>query len=193
MQVDWGVELGADDETLELPWATGNAGPRYCDLKRHPDLLSHIDEANRFAELAEFLKTVNSATVFETAKCDVWSSTELSPEEKIFGASHKLGGYVDLLFTDEGLRFSFREHERLVKKIAELLRQVPEIPASAEFLVRRCFYHSADRNDPRPGFYITHYLFGYGSDERQARRQWAIGMKLVENALRQISARRQPT
>jgi hypothetical protein len=40
----------------------------------------------------------------------------------------------------------------------------------------------------KDGFYITCYLFGYGDDEPQARQRWAIGLKLVENAIRQISS-----
>jgi hypothetical protein len=63
-----------------------------------------------------------------------------------------------------------------------LLKQVPEIPAAAEFLIRRCYYHDAE--GIRDGFYITFYLFGYGDDEVQARQRWAIGLKLVEHAIR---------
>ena len=37
----------------------------------------------------------------------------------------------------------------------------------------------------RDGFYITIYAFGYGEDEVRARIQWAIGLKLVENVIRQ--------
>ena len=190
MQVDWGVELGADDEVLEMPWAGGDAGPCYCDLKRHPEQLPKVEEANRFPELAEFLLAVNSASIVESAKCDVWLSTDMNPEEEIFGASHKFGSYVDLVFTEESSRFSLVEHERLVKQITELLKRVPEIPASSEFLVRRCYYHLHDLGGTREGFYITDYVFGYGTDEQHARQQWAIGMKLAENAIRQISASR---
>lgn len=191
MQVDFAIELGRDDETLELPWAAAGDGPRYYDLKRNPESLSCIEEANNFRELAEFLVAVNSPTsLVQTAKCDVWASTEMNPEEEIFNAQRKFGSYVDLLFADEPSRFSFPAHEQLVKKITELLKRVPEIPASAEFLVRRCFYHSPYARETRDGFYITHYLFGYGNDEAQARQQWTIGVKLVENAIRQISAGR---
>ena len=151
--------------------------------------MSSIGEANRVSELAEFLLAVNSpASILETAKCDVWTSTDMNPEEDIFSAQYKFGSYVDLLFADEPSRFSFAAHEQFVKQITELLKRVPEIPASTEFLVRRCFYHSPLSGETRDGFYITHYLFGYGNDEAQARRQWAIGIKLVENAIRQISA-----
>jgi hypothetical protein len=193
MQADWGVELGADDPVLEMPWAVSNGGPGYYDLKRHPDRLSQVAEARRFPELAEFLAAVNSpGSILQSAKCDAWSSTEMDPDEEILGASHKFGSYVDLLFADDATCFSFTAHEKFVKRIAELLRRVPEIPAAAEFLVRRCYFHVPELKQPREGFYITHYLLGYGADEQQARQQWAIGIKLVENAIRQISANPTP-
>ena len=88
MEADFAVELGADDETLELPWAADDGGPRYYDLKRQPELLLNIEEASRVPELGEFLAAMNSpASILETAKCDAWSSTEINPEEEIFGAT----------------------------------------------------------------------------------------------------------
>jgi hypothetical protein len=83
-------------------------------------------------------------------------------------------------------RVLFSEHEQLVIRPTELLKRVPEIPAAAEFLVRRCYYTEPESR-MREGFYVTTYVFGYGDDELQSRQQWAIGMKLVENALRQSS------
>ena len=183
MQADFAVELGAEDETLEFPWTDEAGGLRYSDLKRHPELLSAIEEARRVPELGEFLSGVNSpAGPLETAKCDAWSSTEMNSEEEIFGAACKFGSYVDLLFSDER-RFSFSEHEQLAKRVTQLLQKAPEISAAAEFLVRHCYFHVGE--DARDGFYITSYLFGYGEDEEQARQRWGIGLKLVENALRQ--------
>ena len=188
MQVDFAVELGPDDETLEMPWAAEAGGPRYYDLKRHPELLLNIEEARRVPELGEFLSVVNAEeSILETAKCDTWTSTQMNPEEEIFGCTHKFGSYVDLLFSDGPARFSFSEHEQLVKRLTELLKRVPEIPAAAEFLIRRCYYHRD--KEIREGFYITFYLFGYGDDETQSRQRWAIGLKLVENAIRQLSVR----
>jgi hypothetical protein len=108
----------------------------------------------------------------------------MNPEEVIFGAAHKFGSYVDLLFSDEQKRCSFPEHENLAKRLNQLLRRVPEIAAAAEFLIRRCYYHGKENRD---GFYLTFYLFGYGDDEIQSRQQWAIGLKLVQNAIRQLS------
>ena len=185
MEADFAVELGADDETLELPWAAADGGPRYYDLKRQPELLLNLEEATRVPELGEFLAVVNSpAGLLETAKCDTWASTEINPEEEIFGAACKFGSYVDVLFSREASRCSFAEHEQFAKRITQLLKRVPEIPAAAELLVRRCFYRTGD--ETRDGFYITLYLFGYGDDEPQARQRWAIALKLVENAIRQV-------
>jgi hypothetical protein len=187
VEADFAVELGADDETLEFPWAAADGGPRYYDLKRQRELLLEIEEARTLPELGEFLAAINSpSSPLETAKCDAWTSTEINPEEEIFGATRKFGSYVDILFSQEGSRFSFAEHEQLVKRITQLLKRVPEIPAAAELIIRRCFYHTTE--GMRDGFYVTFYLFGYGDDEAQARQRWAIALKLVENAIRQISA-----
>jgi hypothetical protein len=185
VEADFAVELGAEDETLELPWAADSGGPRYYDLKRHPELLLNIEEASRDRELGEFLAVMNApASLLQTAKCDTWPSTEINPEEEIFGAAFKFCSYVDLLFTQQNTRDSFAEYEQFGKRVTQLLKRVPEIPASAEFLIRRCFYHVED--EIREGFYITFYLFGYGDEEAQARQRWAIALKLVENAIRQV-------
>jgi hypothetical protein len=188
MQADFAIELGADDEVLEIPWLSPDGAFRYYDLKNRPQDICHIQEANHFPELKEFLAAVNSlSSVLATAKCDAWLSRDINAEEEIFGAECKFGSYVDLFFGEENSRFSLPAHEQFARNVTELLKRVPEIPGSADFLVRRCFYHS-EAAATRDGFYMTHYLFGYGNDETQARQQWAIAMKLVENAIRQISA-----
>lgn len=187
MQSDFAVELGPDDDTLEFPWVSEGSGLHYYDLKRHPELLPHIDEARRVPELGQFLSAVNApAGALETAKCDAWPSTEINPEEEIFAATHKFGSYVDLLFSDQQARFSLHEHERLVKRLLQLLRRVPEIPAAAEFVLRRCYYQGSEEQN---GFYVTFYLFGFGDDEARSRERWAIGLQLVQNAIRQLSVR----
>jgi hypothetical protein len=187
VQADYSIELGAEDEVLELPWSAHDQGLQYYDLKHHPELLRHVEEVQRAPELSEFLAAINSpAGILETAKCDVWSSMDISPEEEIFAASVKYGSYIDLLFSEERLRFFLPEHENLAKSLTGLLKRAPEIPAAADFLIRRCYYHYAN-DQTRDGFYITFYLFGYDLDEVLARQRWAIGLKLVENAILQLS------
>jgi len=194
VQADFAVELGADDETLEMPWAAEDGGLRYHDLKRHPELLSKLDEVARAPELGEFLCKVNSPqSPLETAKCDFWSTTEINPDEEIFEATHKFGSYVDLFFSDEAKRFSFPQHEQLAKQLTKLLQRAPDMPVAVEFLIRRCYYHEDEEapgeEEIRDGFYITFYLFGYGDDEERSRQNWVTGLKLVRNAIRQLSAK----
>ena len=127
-----------------------------------------------------------SGSGLQSAKCDAWASTEVSPEEEIFEAPCKFGSYVDFFFGEATLQVSFEAHEEFVKKIVDLLKRVPELPASAEFLLRRCYFH--EQGDLREGFYVTFYLFGFGQDESKARQRWAIAMKLARNAFAQLNS-----
>ena len=186
VEADFSVELGSDDETLDLPWADAASGLHYYDLKRNPDLITQIDEARREPALSEFLSAINSpVSPFETAKCDAWESTDITIEDEVFGAAHKFGSYVDLIFSDQTAQVEFQTHEGFAKKTCVLLKKSPEIPVSTEFLIRRCYFR--DREPVCSGFYITFYLFGYGDDEAQAHQRWVIGLKLVENAIKQVS------
>src|SRR6202023_2821364 len=116
------------------PWAAERGGPCYYDVKHHPELLVKVVEAQSSQEMRQFLGAVNApAGSLETAKCDLWSSTEINAEEEIFGATHKFGSYVDLLFSDASSHFSFAQHEQLAQMLTGFVRQSPEIPAAAEF------------------------------------------------------------
>ena len=186
MQVDFSVELGAEDERLELPWSSEDGAARYYDLRRRPELLLEISEAHHNRELAEFLSALNSSnSIFSTAKCDTWLSNELGEQETVYGGTWKFGSYVDLVFAEDVARFSFERHEELGKRLEKLLRTAPEISAAAEFLLRRCYFHQPTE---RNGYYFTFYLFGYGDDEDEARQRWGVAMTLVQNALLQLSA-----
>ena len=191
MHADYSVELGQQDECLEIPWAKPDSTIRYYDLKRRPELLLHVEEAHHNQELGEFLVAINSeSSILETAKCDVWFSDKLEEEEEIYGAAWKFGSYVDLVFTPEEARYSLERHQETGERAATLLKCVPEISAAAEFILRRCYFHPAQEpeGDSRPGFCFTFYLFGYGDDEDEARRRWGIALKVVQNALLQLSA-----
>ncbi|MGH9601638.1 MAG: hypothetical protein ACRD24_04530 [Terriglobales bacterium] len=197
MQADSSVELDAESDRLEVPWASPDGRARYYDLRRQPELLLNIEEARQNRELGEFLAAVNSqASILETAKCDAWVSSEISEEERTYGAPWKFGSYVDLIFSEGGARHSLERHQELAESASRLLRRAPEIPAAAEFIVRRCFYHPAVEPSPAPpsgpspqeGFYLTFYLYGYGDDQHDAQRRWGIALKVVENLLLQLSA-----
>lgn len=229
MQVDYSVELGRDDPALEVPWSSedavsrdvrpcnagsgnvspgnvspGNAAIRYYDLKADPAMIVHITEAASCPELRLFLNRINAAGFpLQTAKCDLWETDELLPEEEIFWETgelspeeetftdhRKCASYVDLIFASEEPRLSFEKHESLAKALCLLLQRVPEMPASAEFVLRRCYYHrrSADE-DSLQGYCVTTYVSGYGNDESEARQRWAVAIKLVQHALVQWAGR----
>lgn len=183
MDADWSVELGREDAVLEVPWIAPDGRHRYIDLRAYPHLLEELEEAQRFPELAELLRQVNGARgALESVKCDAWESTGIEEAEEIFGGSHKVGSYCDVIFREEAARFSFEQHERFVRRMCRLLRQAPEIPASMEFIVRGAIFH---RNEKRTGFCTSAYVFGYGNDGQAARTQWEIALQLTGNAMMQ--------
>ena len=187
MDADFSVELGADDPTLDFPWEAPGTPLRFFDIKAEPDLLRFIDEAEQYRELRDFLLAINSqSSMFQTAKCDVWTVEELDPSEDIYDGSQKMASYVDLVLTaSDGPRADFAAHEKLVRRIVELLGKAPELSAAAEFIIRRCYFRDEAATDS--GFYITFFLSGYGADEAEARQRWGIALKVVQNALLQIS------
>lgn len=184
MDADWSVELGREDPVLEVPWAAPDGRRGYVDLRARPELVKELEEARRFPELGDLLRQINGARgLVQSVKCDAWESTEMEEAEKIFEASHKVGSYCDVVFRDQAARSSFEGHERFVRKVCALLGQAPEIPASAEFIVRRSTFHQG--GEEHEGCYITAYVFGYGNNGEAARRQWEIALKLAGNAMMQ--------
>jgi hypothetical protein len=186
MDAEFSVELGSEDPVLDFPWTDASGRLAYFDLKGHPELLAQVDEARQSPELAEFLRCVNLArSIVESAKCDVWATQELTPEEEVFATSHKFASYVDLVLSHTDHRQSFPEHEEFAKRLVGLLRRAPEISSSVEMCVRRCFF--GEGSEAFEGFYFTVYVNGYGNDEAAARQNWAIGVKLVGSAVLQLS------
>jgi hypothetical protein len=146
MHADFSVELGGNDPALELPWSSDDPSVRYFDLKSCPELVSQIPEAVAYPKLSEFLIRINAdGFPLQTAKCDAWYSQDISPEEEIFGADRKFVSYIDLVLVDEDARCSFEKHEEFVKELCRLLNHAPEIAATVEFVIRRCYFH-------RPGY-----------------------------------------
>jgi len=191
MDADFSIELGREDPVLDFPWSDPAGKFAYVNLKGRPELIAKVEEAASFPELGEFLRALNSArSIVETAKCDAWETTELNPEEEVYSASHKCASYVDAVFSNidmrlSSLRQSFPAHEQFARKLVELLRRAPEIPSAVEVCVRRCYF---GEGGVREGFYCSLYVSGYGNDEVSARRNWEVGLKLMWNAIGQLSA-----
>jgi hypothetical protein len=196
MDADFSIELGHEDPVLDFPWKDPSGKLAYVDVKRHPELIAQIEEAERFPELKEFLRALNSVrSMVETAKCDAWLTEELNAEEDIYNASHKFASYVDVVFSSgisltdselSSLRQSLSAHERFARNLVGLLRRAPDMPSAAEICVRRCYYDNA--GVIREGFYCTLYISGYGNDEPNSRQNWGLGLTLMRNAIAQLSA-----
>jgi len=187
MDADFSIELGREDPVLDFPWKDPAGKLAYVDLKRHPELMAWIEEAGKFPELGEFLRTMNSArSMVETAKCDAWATMELSAEEEIHDVSHKFASYVDVVFSNIDMRSSVSAHEQFARKLVELLRRTPESPFSVEVCVRRCYF--AQEGGVGEGCYSTLYVSGYGKDGASARLHWGVALKLMANAIVQLSA-----
>lgn len=192
MLADFSVELGKDDPALEIPWYSKTSPLEYKDLKRYPELLREIGECSLYPELGDFLRRINANGMpIETAKCDAWCTTELAPEEEIFGATWKFVSYVDLLFSSDSARACLDDHTTFAKDICKLLDRAPEMASAAEFIVRHCHFHY--HNDPDvdgsfTGFCITAYVTGYGDSQNEAQLRWAIALRMLQNVLVQITA-----
>ena len=142
MHADFSVELGHGDPVLEIPWASDDHSVRYYDLKTSPELVLQIPEAAAHPEIRAFLTRINApGSPFATAKCDVWESRDITPEEEIFGAGQKFVSYIDLIFVDETVRRSFEKHEEFARNLCELLSRAPDVIATVELVIRRCYYH----------------------------------------------------
>ena len=194
MQAEFTIELGHNDHALEIPWSSPDGTQRYLNIKRQPELLLNVLEAADNRELAEFLVALNAPhSTVETAKCDTWLSNEIHPEEEIFGAAWKFGAFVDLVFTERPQRAAFALHEEFVQGISALLQRAPDFAASADFVVRRCYSHVEDDPDrSADGYCITVYVSGFGDEAGDARKNWVIGLKVVQNALMQMLAQQYP-
>lgn len=211
MQADFSVELGGDAPALEIPWRSDDPCVRYYDLKKDPELVQKIPEAVAYPELGAFLSRINAAEFpLATAKCDAWLSSEIAPEEEIFG-DRKFVSYVDLVFVDESERCSFAKHQAFAKELCRLLGQAPEIAATVELVIRHCYYHPRAASphesgnvapEPKPhheepnsavsGFCLTAYVTGFGDSDHDPLRRWAIGLNLLQYAIVQLNSKLQP-
>jgi hypothetical protein len=181
MRVETVQELDAGDDTLEVPWASpGHPEPRYLDLKAHPEEIERLEECRKYPALADFLRRINSVTSpFRSAKCDVWTTTDLAEDERVdFKLPVKVGSYVDLLFDRPDLNSRREPHLQLGAKLRETLGPL-RVQAQMEICVRRCLFHPEERW----GYYVTLFTHAYGVTRCEAEEEWNRAMDALGNAL----------
>lgn len=217
MDADFSIELGREDPILEFPWNDPAGKVAYVDLKRRPELLAGLEEAEKFPELREFLRTANSAcSMVETAKCDAWTTTELSEEEEIYDGSQKVASYVDVIFSDIEARrsgsaeaesdqsfhqssfrhASFRQLQPGCRQsfsdheqFATKLTALLRLSPETPSAVEVCVRRCFffEQGGVKNGFYCTLYVSGYGADLTSARQNWGVALRLMGNAIVHLS------
>jgi hypothetical protein len=184
MRVEITKEIDPGDDTLEIPWAgPEKIGPPYVDLKAHPALADQLEECHRFPPLAEFLGQLNSPqSLFRTAKCDAWATTDLAEDERLdFRLPFKMGSYVDLLFDRSEFNTVLEHQIQLGERLRQALTSF-RIQAQLEVCIRRCLFHPEERW----GYYLTLFTHAYGVDADEAVREWARALEAQRKALMEI-------
>ena len=176
MDAELTVELGSDDPTLAVPWQSPDGSVEYVDLRAHPEKINELSEVREFPELGEFLRALNIGD-FATAKCDAWFDTLMDVDDEPYEAKMKCASYVDLFFIGERKLASFAEHESRAREVVRRLRTGEERPSRVEITVRRAYFGD------EAGFYWTIYVFGYGEDTDNARKDWGKALQAVVRAI----------
>jgi len=186
VHVEFCVELEDGADRLEIPWASPDeTSNRYYDLKARPELLDEIVEARANPALKHFLVAVNAPdTMFASAKCHTWLAGDFSASERSShpASSIKFASYVDVVFSHPVFNFQREHYEQLGRHILQRLSSNPA-PARAELCLRHCYYHAQQAW----GYYLTIFLYGYGSDATAAERNWAAGLGALADTLLHLS------
>jgi hypothetical protein len=204
MDADHSVELGPLAPALEIPWHDPEGRLHYVELRSDPDLLdrnasldalrinvARIPEARQFPALARFLIAVNSPpSPWQTAKCDVWPD-EAEAAENLYGAAFEQSCYVDLVLASHvaALRPSLEVHQRLGQALAQLLDANAALQATADIVVRRCYFHHGfvhsgdEAEESDDGYCLTFFLSAYGSSAAEAAGCWERAMDFAAGCL----------
>jgi hypothetical protein len=186
MRVEIVKETDAGDDRLDIPWASPEEPDlRYVDLKPHPELIDELEECRRFPPLGGFLRQINSPeSLFRTAKCDAWTTTDLSEDERAdFQLPFKMGSYVDVFFDRSELNAALEPQVQLGEKLRQALASF-RIQAQLEVCIRRCLFHSEERW----GYYLTLFTHAYGGDPNEAAVEWARALEAEVEVLRRIGS-----
>jgi hypothetical protein len=199
VDADYSVELGPKAPALEVPWTDPEGRVQYVELRSVSGSgtdhgvardvergVERIPEARQFPALRRFLVDVNSPqSPWQTVKCDVWRG-EAEPEENLYNEGFSQGSYVDVVLVEQAarLRGELGVHERLAKELAQMLEADEALDATAEIVVRRCYFHRGiEAEESDAGYCLTLWLTGYGASPAEAAECWTRALELVGGCL----------
>lgn len=184
VDADYSIELGPTAPALEMPWSDPEGKLQYVDLRIAPRDVDRIPEVRNHLGLRSFLIAVNShESPWQSAKCDLWAE-QVESATNLYGAAFSQNCYVDLVLADpsEQLKTNLEVHKALAKQIAQELEEHEELPASAEIVVRRCYFHRPEAetaDDSTSGYCLTLYLSGFGASTEEAYAHWSEALELA--------------
>lgn len=194
MRIEIVQELDAGDNKLEIPWPrprrkpghprrarqpTGST-PSYVDLKKHPEKTAHLPECRNFPALTALLARINArGSRLQSAKCDVWTTTELAEDERLdFNLPFKTGSYVDVVFDRAKSRKSLAAHAGLAKRVQSHLGGF-RVQGQMEIILRRCLFHPKEIW----GYALTFFVHAYGWTRAEAKAEWSREIEVLGETL----------
>jgi hypothetical protein len=186
MDADYSIELGPTAPALEIPWNDPEGKLQFFDLHTNPSAIEHIPEALQFPALREFLVKLNSdQSKWLSAKCDVWTEA-VEAADNLYGAVCSQNCYIDIALAKptEFLRRSLGTNEKLARELARQLKKHDGLEASAEIVVRRCYFHrGCELNESDEGYSLTLFLTGYGASASEAADRWETALQFTAECL----------
>ncbi len=187
---EWSAECGPDDPVLVVPWSDPGGSLRWIDLRRDPDALDEIAEADEHPALLAALRALNGtrSPVF-TAKCDAWSmdANELpaTRDDLLLEAEVAAAGftsYIDLLWRDRAIFTSRHRMEGVLYRAERLTADLPHALAKLEWTLRPAV---TDLDDAvAEGFSVTLYVKAVGVDAAEATLRWDEALSAATALLR---------
>lgn len=169
MEADWEIEIGGESPVIEAHW------PGFVDLHLHPERSSQLPEAAGFPALAEALEVLNAAnSPVWTSKCDVWPVVDadgMDADELDAPAgcdARAIGGYIDVLPTDERKWDSASIAAADCKGLCGRLREVPLRCCRVDLVVRQAMFDSTQMAAGSMRLGMTAYFTACGSTEAEA-------------------------
>jgi hypothetical protein len=191
MDADYSIEMGPTAPALEIPWQDPEGRSHYVNLRFEHGSAGHeitrtevarVPEAQQFPALGRFLVELNlPSNPWQTAKCDAWLN-ETDAAENLYSLGFEQCCYIDIVLAGNAaaLRPSLETHQRLAREFVRQLETNESLEATAEIVVRRCyFHHSREADESDAGYCLTLFLSAYGASPPEAAECWERALEFA--------------
>lgn len=176
-----GFSIAADDQLLKIPYraSQGSGSPNigYVDLKRQPERIAEIQELIGYRELEELVRVLNKQeSSLRTLRVDTAKDVFRRPgfSKSIFShltvSFENLGGEDDKRFYMEAHR-SFSSYVSLLPVSDGIVINFVAVPLQVQTF---------------RGWCLDLWLYGFGTSEEGAKRNWLSGLTFLGGFLMQV-------